>query len=83
MSNIIEQCNRIVEFIEPYKKDIKLLRDNHENIDDVKRIIRKIRIYFDEENRPHDYDLHKKRINTLKAILLERYTIDDYPELWL
>ncbi len=77
------EFSQIVEWAAPYLKDITLLTNNNETPQDVKRIFKKIKIYFDEDNRPHDYDFHKTNIETIKSILKDRYGIDKNPELWI
>jgi len=72
----------IEQFLEPIKEYINIAQNKDSKLNEVKKAIKKMQIYYGDD-RPHDFGLYEKELNTLKLELFKNFSIEEYPELWV
>lgn len=83
MDTDIELTDEFLNMMLPFRSTILLLNNNRETMEEVKDIVKRLKQYIDENDRPHDYNYYKEDIELIFSIIAERYSTEEYPELWI
>lgn len=83
MFDEFETKDEFLNMLMPFRRTLMLLNDNLETMEEVKDIVKRLKQYIDENDRPHDYNYYKEDIELIFSIIAERYSTEEYPELWI